>query len=80
MVICSLNSDSSLERCLTSLVEIFDFLIVVDGGSPGSTLAIANKYAELLHDSGSGLGEARGSGLARVKTKYIYNSGNVSKT
>ena len=75
-VVCTLNSESSLERCLVSLVKIVDFLIVVDGGSSDSTLAIADKYADLLlHDSGSGLGEARGLGLARVKTDYILNSG-----
>ena len=75
-VVCTLNSENSLERCLVSLVKIVDFLIVVDGGSSDSTLAIADKYADLLlHDSGSGLGEARGLGLARVKTDYILNSG-----
>jgi glycosyltransferase involved in cell wall biosynthesis len=75
-VVCTLNSESSLERCLISLVEIVDFIIVVDGGSSDSTLVIANKYADLLlHDSGSGLGEARGLGLAHVETDYILNSG-----
>ena len=52
-VVCTLNSESSLERCLISLVEIVDFIIVVDGGSSDSTLVIANKYADLLlNDSG----------------------------
>ena len=75
-VVCTLNSENSLERCLISLVEIVDFLIVVDGGSSDGTLAIAEKYANLmLYDSGSGLGEARGLGLAQVKTDYILNCG-----
>ena len=75
-VVCTLNSENSLERCLISLVEIVDFLIVVDGGSSDGTLAIADKYANLmLYDSGSGLGEARGLGLAQVKTDYILNCG-----
>lgn len=75
-VVCTLNSENSLERCLVSLVEIVDFLIVVDGGSSDGTLAIADKYANLmLYDSGSGLGEARGLGLAQVKTDYILNCG-----
>jgi len=75
-VVCTLNSESSLERCLVSLVEIVDFLIVVDGGSSDGTLAIAQKYANsILYDSGSGLGEARGLGLAQVKTDYILNCG-----
>ena len=75
-VVCALNSENSLERCLLSLVEIAETLIVVDGGSSDSTLSIANKYANLiLKDSGSGLGEARGLGLARVKTDYILNCG-----
>ena len=53
VLVCTLNSERSLERCLTSLVEIFDFLVVVDGGSPGSVLAIVNKYVDLLlNDSG----------------------------
>jgi glycosyltransferase involved in cell wall biosynthesis len=48
----------------------------VDGGSSDGTLAIADKYANLmLYDSGSGLGEARGLGLAQVKTDYILNCG-----
>ena len=75
-VVCTLYSENSLERCLVSLVEIVDFLIVVDGGSSDGTLAIADKYANLmLYDSGSGLGEARGLGLAQVKTDYILNCG-----
>jgi glycosyltransferase involved in cell wall biosynthesis len=75
-VVCTLNSENSLERCLVSLVEIVDFLIVVDGGSSDGTLAIADKYANLmLYDSGSGLGEARGLGLVQVKTDYILNCG-----
>lgn len=75
-VVCTLNSENSLERCLVSLVEIVDFIIVVDGGSSDGTLAIADKYANLmLYDSGSGLGEARGLGLAQVKTDYILNCG-----
>lgn len=75
-VVCTLNSENSLVRCLISLVEIVDFLIVVDGGSSDGTLAIADKYANLiLYDSGSGLGEARGLGLAQVKTDYILNCG-----
>lgn len=75
-VVCTLNSENSLGRCLVSLVEIVDFLIVVDGGSSDGTLAIADKYANLmLYDSGSGLGEARGLGLAQVKTDYILNCG-----
>jgi glycosyltransferase involved in cell wall biosynthesis len=75
-VVCTLNSENSLEKCLLSLVESVDALIVVDGGSSDGTLVIADKYANLvLNDSGSGLGEARGIGLAQVKTDYILNCG-----
>ena len=40
-VVCTLNSENSLERCLVSLVEIVDFLIVVDGGSTDDTVSQA---------------------------------------
>jgi glycosyltransferase involved in cell wall biosynthesis len=69
-VVCTLNSENSLERCLGSLVEIVDNLVVVDGGSSDRSVSIAEKYhALVLKDSGSGLGEARGVGLRSVNTE-----------
>lgn len=50
--------------------------MVIDGGSSSGTLAIADKYADLMQcDSGSGLGDARDLGLAQVKADYILNNG-----
>jgi glycosyltransferase involved in cell wall biosynthesis len=75
-VVCTLNSEKSLERCLGSLVAIVDKLVVVDGGSSDRSVSIAEKYhALVLKDSGSGLGEARGIGLRSVNTEYVLNCG-----
>ena len=75
-VVCTLNSESSLTHCLSSLKEFLDEIIVVDGGSTDKTLEIASRFkVQILHDSGSGLGEARGLGLSKVKSEYVLNCG-----
>jgi len=75
-VVCTLNSENSLDSCLASLEGIVSEIIVVDGGSRDSTISIAKKYrTKILRDSGSGLGEARGLGLSQVDTRFVLNCG-----
>ena len=75
-VICTFNSEASIDRCLKEITRSISSVIVVDGGSSDSTLEIVSRYqVQLLHDSGTGLGEARNLGLSKVQTEYVLNCG-----
>jgi glycosyltransferase involved in cell wall biosynthesis len=76
-VVCTLNSESSIEECLKSLkLNNVDELILVDGGSSDKTVEIATPYCDLiLRDPGKGLAVARNLGISKAKNKYVLNCG-----
>lgn len=76
-VVCTLNSESSIEDCLNSLkLNNIDEIILVDGGSKDNTVEIAKSFVDLiLRDPGEGLAVARNLGISKAKCKYILNCG-----
>lgn len=78
VVVCTLNSIASVERCLESIRESdVGEVIVVDGGSTDGTRQIAEAMADLLlTDQGQGLGAARNLGIAQSTKPFILNLGS----
>jgi len=77
-VVCTMNSISGIERCLTSLRDAgVGELIVVDAHSSDGTREIADSLADLvLEDLGMGLGNARNVGIAKTSCGLILNMGS----
>ena len=78
VVVCTLNSIASIERCLESVRAAgVGEIIVVDGGSTDGTIEVAQGYADaLLKDEGKGLGAARNIGVAHSSLPLILNLGS----
>ena len=77
-IVCTRNSEQSLQACLRSLVNSnVREIIVVDAHSTDATQAIAERYgATILSDAGEGLGAARNIGIAASSVKFILNMGS----
>jgi len=77
-VVCTLNSISSIEKCLRSLREAeVGEIIVVDASSTDGTREIADQLADtVLTDPGTGLGNARNVGIAQTSKPLILNMGS----
>ena len=76
-VICTINEEKRIARCIKSLIEIgIKRIIVVDGHSTDKTPQIVRELnVPLLKDDGIGLGNARNIGIARARSKLILNFG-----
>lgn len=77
-VVCTKNSISGIERCLTSLRQAgVGRIIVVDAGSTDGTREIAERLADtVVADQGVGLGNARNTGIALTTSALILNMGS----
>ena len=77
-VVCTKNSISGIENCLTSLQQAgVDQIIVVDAHSTDGTTEVAQELADLvLTDPGTGLGNARNIGIAHSTGDYVLNMGS----
>jgi glycosyltransferase involved in cell wall biosynthesis len=77
-VICTMNSQVSIEACLTSLRRAsVGQIIVVDAYSADGTRQIAEKHSDVvLNDPGIGLGNARNIGIAETTGALILNMGS----
>ena len=76
-IICTYNSEKTIEKCLNSIKNNkINKIIIVDANSTDQTKNIGKKHeAIILSDSGIGLGNARNVGLNQVNTKYVIYVG-----
>ena len=44
------NEENVLDRCLSSIADLMDEIIIVDTGSTDRTKEIASKYTDLIYD------------------------------
>ena len=77
-VVCTRNSISGIERCLTSLRRAgVCRIIVVDADSTDGTREVAGRLADtVVTDMGTGLGNARNTGIALTTSALILNMGS----
>lgn len=78
VVICTLNSVSTIEDVLKIIKESSPLeIIIVDGGSSDGTVEIALKHnAHVIRDSGQGLGAARRIGIEYACGSLVLNLGS----
>lgn len=77
-VVCTLDSISGIERCLTSLRDAdVGELLVVDASSTDGTAEVVERLADrVLVDPGHGLGTARNIGIAATTGALVLNMGS----
>jgi glycosyltransferase involved in cell wall biosynthesis len=78
VVICTMNSISGIEQCLTSLRQAgAGEITVVDANSTDGTREVADRLADcVLSDPGTGLGNARNIGIASTTRPLVLNMGS----
>ncbi len=78
VVVCTMNSITSIEACLSSLRDCsVGEIIVVDAGSTDGTRDVARQLADcVLQDPGIGLGNARNIGIAETSKELVLNMGS----
>jgi len=77
-VVCTMNSISGIQECLSSLRDAgVGQLVVVDAASTDGTRQVADEYADaVLIDPGTGLGNARNLGIVRTTKSLVLNMGS----
>ena len=77
-VVCTMNSISSIEECLSSLREAgTGEVIVVDARSTDGTREVVMRLADqVLEDAGGGLGNARNIGIMRTTKPLVLIVGS----
>ena len=68
------NEEEVLERCLNSLKELMDEIIIVDTGSTDSTKEIAARYTDKIYDFSwcDDFAAARNFSFSKATQEYIY--------
>ncbi len=70
------NEERVLERCLNSVADLMDEIIIVDTGSEDRTKEIAQKYTDKIYDfvwTGS-FSDARNYAFSKAGCDYIYSA------
>lgn len=77
-VVCTKNSISGIERCLTSLHAAgVGEIILVDAHSSDGTREVGDIHCDrVLEDPGTGLGQARNIGIAQTSRALVLNMGS----
>ena len=70
------NEERILARCLDSIEDLMDEIVIVDTGSTDRTKAIASRYTDKIYDyewTGD-FAEARNFAFSKAGMEYIYSA------
>lgn len=74
VAIITFNEEKNIERCLDSVINIADEIVIVDSGSTDKTLEIAeNKNVTLLHQNFLGHIEQKNFAVSKCSNQYILS-------
>lgn len=70
------NESKILDRCLRSIYDLVDEIIIVDTGSTDNTKEIASKYTDLIYDYvwQDNFAAARNFAFSKATMEYIYTA------
>ena len=70
------NEEKILARCLDSIGDLVDEIIIVDTGSEDGTMEIAARYTDKVYDFkwSQDFAEARNFSFSKAKCDYIYSA------
>ena len=70
------NEEKNLSRCLSSLCDLMDEVIIVDTGSTDRTKEIASQYTDLVYDFewNQDFAAARNYAFSKASMEYIYTA------
>ena len=74
VVVITLNEEKNLGRCLQSLKDVADEIVVVDSGSRDNTVEIANSFgAKVLHQNWLGYSQQKNLGNSHAENDWILS-------
>jgi glycosyltransferase involved in cell wall biosynthesis len=74
VVIITYNEEKNIERCIKSIVDIADEIIVIDSNSKDKTKEISHKYnVNFLNREWEGYSKAKNFGNQKVTSDYILS-------
>lgn len=70
------NEEKVLERCLSSIADLMDEIVIIDTGSTDSTKKIASKYTDRIYDFEwtDDFSAARNYSFSKATKPYIYTA------
>lgn len=70
------NEEAVLDRCLKSIVDLCDEIVIVDTGSTDATKDIASKYTDKIYDFEwvGDFAKARNYAFSKCNMEYIYSA------
>ena len=70
------NEEKILDRCLSTVADLVDEIVIVDTGSTDATKEIARRYTEKIYDFQwiDDFSAARNFAFSRAQMDYIYSA------
>ena len=75
------NEGKVLSRCLDSIKDLVDEIIIIDTGSTDNTKTIASNYTDKIYDFewNDNFSAARNYSFSKATKDYIYSEGSLPR-